>query len=99
MPSSRNGSKKSASTQVSSSGTAKWTKSIRALPSNSESNDYLKPDYIEVNLNNSRKLIENLNQLSESSTKSVELTNELNERLLLLNNVLSTLSWLPENDV
>ncbi|CAK7892629.1 hypothetical protein CAAN1_08S05072 [[Candida] anglica] len=75
---------------------AKWTKSIRALPSNAESNDYLKPDYIDVNLNNSRKLIANLNQLAANSSENVELIEEMNERLLILNAIQNNFSWLQD---
>lgn len=77
-----------------STGPFKWVKSIRALPSDPNNNDFLKTDYIEVNLNNSRKLIANLNNLTESSDAGVKQLNEVNESLIRLHNIRNELSWL-----
>lgn len=77
-------------------GSAKWTESVRALPSSSESNDYLKTDYIDVNLNNSRKLIENINQLSDRAEIGIKTSEKLNQRLSLINDVLATFEWLED---
>ncbi|ODV68973.1 hypothetical protein HYPBUDRAFT_85670, partial [Hyphopichia burtonii NRRL Y-1933] len=72
----------------------KWVKSLRALPSDPNNNDFLKTDYIDVNLNNSRKLITNLNNLTESSDVGVQQLNEVNESLIRLHNIRNELSWL-----
>ncbi|CAH2353023.1 hypothetical protein CLIB1423_09S01090 [[Candida] railenensis] len=97
MPTSRSSNGKSRpASATNGNGYAKWTDSVRALPSNSESNDYLKPDYIEVNLNNSRKLIENINQLSENAENGIEISENINKSLLLVNNVSAALEWLEE---
>lgn len=88
----------SSSTSITSSQTSslKWIKSIRALPSNPSSNDYLKTDYIDVNLNNSRKLISNINELTKSSNESILKMNEIDQSLNKLNEVHHQLNWLNE---
>lgn len=72
----------------------KWVKEIRGLASDPSHNDYLKIDYIEVNLNNSRKLITNVNQLTQNSEKQVTKNFEINESLIKLQPAKQNLSWL-----
>lgn len=72
----------------------KWVKSIRALPTNPNNNDNLKTEYIDVNLNNSRKLIGNISDLMETTDKSVKHNHEVNESLARLNNIKHELAWL-----
>lgn len=74
----------------------KWVRSIRALPTHPSNNDNLKTEYIEVNLNNSRKLIGNINDLEETSNNSVQYNHELNESLARINNIKHELEWLNE---
>lgn len=74
----------------------KWTRAIRALPSDTDSKDYLKTDYIDVNLNNSRKLIENLSKLLETTETNVRLSTDLNKTLADLNTVRANLAWLDD---
>ncbi|CAH6718416.1 hypothetical protein CLIB1444_01S06238 [[Candida] jaroonii] len=75
---------------------SKWVKQIRGLASNSSDNDYLKIDYIDVNLNNSRKLIMNLNQLNETNNQQVLKNHEVNEKMIKLQNVHQQMSWLDK---
>lgn len=70
----------------------KWLKHVRALPSHS-SNDVLKVDYIDVNLKNLRKLIQNLNDLTSTITPHAE-EQQLAAELLPLHQVRDELSWL-----
>lgn len=74
----------------------KWTRAIRALPSDTDSKDYLKTDYIDVNLNNSRKLIENLSSLLETTATNVRLSRDVNKTLTDLNTVRANLAWLDD---
>lgn len=74
----------------------KWVKSIRALPTNPGNNDNLKTEYIDVNLNNSRKLIGNIDDLSETTNKSLKHNHEVNESLARINNIKHELTWLDE---
>lgn len=71
----------------------KRLKQIRALPSDPSSNDFLKIEYIDVNLNNSRKLIYNITNLSTTSTEATGQTEDVVESLLRLRNTRSHLSW------
>lgn len=71
----------------------KWIKSVRALSSAPENNDFLKTEYIEVNLNNLRKLIQNVRGLTSTSDEAVSSTRILNDSLLRLNNVRAELAW------
>lgn len=73
-----------------------WVKEVRGLPSNPASQDYLKTDYIEVNLNNSRKLIGNLLNLNDSSVQAISQLTEINDSLLRLHAVKNELTWLSE---
>lgn len=77
-----------------STGGGQWAKGVRGLPSNPASQDYLKTDYIEVNLNNSRKLIGNLQSLNETSVQSISQLTEINDNLLRLHAVQNELKWL-----
>lgn len=72
----------------------KWIKQVRALPSDPSANDILKIEYIDVNLNNSRKLINNLNLLATTSRATTEQTEDAIEDMLRLRNIKSELSWL-----
>lgn len=89
----RNNSKQTKSKKTES---LKWMKSIRALPTNPPNNDYLRTEYIDVNLNNSRKLIGNLNDLNDTTTQSVQYNHEINESLARINNVKHELEWLND---
>lgn len=73
---------------------SKWIKKLRALPSDPSADDYLKIEYLEVNLNNSRKLIA-LVRNTVACTK--ELANEEQNivgTLLPLRSIRNELSWL-----
>lgn len=71
----------------------KWIKQIRALPSNPSTNDTLKVEYIDVNLNNSRKLMENVSRLAISSDENVAQIGDTVESLLRLRSTRSVLAW------
>ena len=71
----------------------KWARQIRALPSDPSANDTRKVEYIDVNLNNSRKLIANVAGLARASTENTAQEENAVESLLRLRNVRSTLSW------
>lgn len=72
----------------------KWLTKLRTLPSNPNSNDFLKLEYIDVNLNNSRKLITNLGELSKTSLSLIEDVDIVNGNLIQLNQVKKELEWL-----
>lgn len=74
----------------------KWVKLIRALPTKPNNNDNLKTEYIDVNLNNSRKLIGNISDLTETTDQTVKHNHEVNESLERLNNIKHELEWLNE---
>lgn len=75
---------------------SKWVKNIRGLASNPNDNDYLKIDYIEVNLNNSRKMIANINELAKTSHQHLIKRHEVNESLIKLETASANLKWLEE---
>ncbi|KAI5955431.1 hypothetical protein CANMA_004611 [Candida margitis] len=88
---------KASSNNSSKSGSSshRWINQLRTLPSNPQSKDFLKLEYLEVNLNNSRKLITNLNSLSKETNeyiKNVDL--QVNGNLIQLNQVDKELAWL-----
>lgn len=72
----------------------KWLSKLRTLPSNPNSNDFLKLEYIDVNLNNSRKLISNLGELTTTSLSLIDEVDTLNGSLIQLNQVKKELEWL-----
>lgn len=72
----------------------KWLKQVRALPSDPVTNDVLKIEYIDVNLNNSRKLIANIQGLATASKEATSRTEDGIESMLRLRNVRHELSWL-----
>lgn len=73
----------------------KWINQLRVLPSDPKSNDFLKLDYIEVNLNNSRKLITNVNQLTNNFDKYVkDVDLQMNGNLVQLKQIKQELDWL-----
>lgn len=72
----------------------KWIHKLRVLPTNPKVNDFLKPEYIDTNLNNSRKLMHNISDLTNSSNKLVEDNEEMTESLSKLTEVVKELSWL-----
>lgn len=75
----------------------KWVSKLRTLPSNPNSNDFLKLEYIDVNLNNSRKLINNVGELSENTRNYVDDVDlQINGNLIQLNQVKLELQWLDE---
>ena len=71
-----------------------WTQLIRALPLSVDDNDVIKPDYLEVNLNNSRQIMVRLDQLARTSSENVLLMKEVNEKLSVLKSVQKKLEWL-----
>ena len=72
-----------------------WINQLRVLPSDPKSNDFLKLDYIEVNLNNSRKLITNVNQLTNNFDKYVkDVDLQMNGNLVQLKQIKQELDWL-----
>lgn len=71
----------------------KWLKQVRALPSDPTANDFLKIEYIDVNLNNSRKLIGNITGLTAASKATTTQTEEVVENLLRLRTAREQLSW------
>lgn len=75
---------------------SKVLKKVRALPSDPSVNDVLKVEYIEVNLNNSRKLIGSINSASTMSTDAVQETEGVVENMLRLRNIRNELSWLDD---
>ncbi|KAK6454449.1 uncharacterized protein RJT20DRAFT_130580 [Scheffersomyces xylosifermentans] len=79
----------------SNSSSVKWISQIRTLPSNPNTNDFLKLEYIDINLNNSRKLIGNLNDLTDSTSGLInDIDLKVNGNLIQLNQVRSELAWL-----
>lgn len=75
---------------------SKVFKTVRALPSDPSVNDVLKVEYIEVNLNNSRKLIGSINSASTMSTDAVQETEGVVENMLRLRNIRNELAWLDD---
>ncbi|CAK9438117.1 uncharacterized protein LODBEIA_P24260 [Lodderomyces beijingensis] len=85
-------------TGTSNGNTHKWVRDLRTLPSDPSSKDFLKLEYIDVNLNNSRKLITNIHGLraeSEEYVKSIE--SHTRGRMEMLNHVARELDWLDEH--
>ncbi|KAG2732137.1 hypothetical protein G9P44_004554 [Scheffersomyces stipitis] len=77
--------------------TTKWVSQVRTLPSNPNSNDFLKLEYIDINLNNSRKLIANLNSLTKSTDSLInDIDLKVNGNLIQLNQVKKELDWLDD---
>lgn len=76
----------------------KWLKQVRALPSDPTTHDFLKIEYIDVNLNNSRKLIANLSTLVSTSKATTDQTGDVMESMLRLRNTRNQLSWLDKID-
>lgn len=72
----------------------KWINQLRVLPTNPKVNDFLKPEYIDTNLNNSRKLMHNVSDLTNSSNKLVDEIELLNESFSQLKQVQKELDWL-----
>ena len=75
---------------------SKVLKKVRALPSDPSANDVLKVEYIEVNLNNSRKLISGITSASNISKEVAEQGQSITEDMLRLRNTRSELSWLDD---
>lgn len=75
---------------------SKWVKKLRALPSDPSAEDYLKIEYLEVNLNNSRKLIALVSNAAKESKLLAEQQEKTVENLLPLRSIRSELSWLDE---
>lgn len=69
---------------------------LRALPSDAAANDVLKVEYLEVNLNNSRKLISNVSSAAAVSRQYVLDTEQLAEGMLRLKAVRASLALLDE---
>ncbi|EMG47211.1 hypothetical protein SBY92_000071 [Candida maltosa Xu316] len=88
---------KNNSTKPSSSSTSslKWVNNVRTIPSDPNSNDFLKLEYLEVNLNNSRKLINNVNQLTKNFNEYLDdVDMQINGNLVQLKQVKNELDWL-----
>lgn len=82
-------------TTTGKSNSMKWIEQVRTLPSDPNSNDFLKLEYLDVNLNNSRKLINNINQLTKNVkeyVKDVDL--QVNGNLIQLKQIQKELDWL-----
>lgn len=75
---------------------SKWVKKLRALPSDPSAEDYLKVEYLEVNLNNSRKLIALVSTAVKESKLLAAQQERTVENLLPLRSIRSELSWLDE---
>ncbi|WEJ95238.1 hypothetical protein PSN45_002751 [Yamadazyma tenuis] len=71
----------------------KWVKDLRGLASSPNDNDHLKIDYIDVNLNNSRKLIANVNTIVASSEQYLLVNHSVNESLIKLQSASQALKW------
>lgn len=85
----------SSNTSSNNKSNLKWINQLRILPSDPKSNDFLKLDYIEVNLNNSRKLITNVNQLTTNFDKYVkDVDLQMNGNLVQLKQIKQELDWL-----
>lgn len=72
----------------------KWIGKLRTLPSDPNSNDFLKVEYIDINLNNSRKLIANVTALTESTQQLIDDIDTTNGNLIQLHQVNKELDWL-----
>ncbi|KAK8443510.1 hypothetical protein ACI3LY_003236 [Candidozyma auris] len=70
-----------------------WLRQIRALPSKPASNDILKVEYLDVNLNNSRKLMGNISSLSVETKEVTESQESTVEAMLPLKSIRNELSW------
>lgn len=80
---------------VGKSSSLKWIEQVRTLPSDPNSNDFLKLEYLDVNLNNSRKLINNINQLSKNVKEYVDDVDlKVNGNLVQLKQIQRELDWL-----
>lgn len=75
---------------------SKWVKKLRALPSDPSAEDYLKVEYLEVNLNNSRKLISLVSTAAKEAKLLATQQEKTVEKLLPLRSIRSELSWLDE---
>ncbi|RCK55246.1 hypothetical protein Cantr_04268 [Candida viswanathii] len=73
----------------------RWIQQVRTLPSDPNSNDFLKLEYLDVNLNNSRKLINNINQLTKNVKEYVDDVDlQVNGNLIQLKQIQRELDWL-----
>ncbi|QWU89754.1 hypothetical protein CA3LBN_004102 [Candidozyma haemuli] len=70
-----------------------WLRQVRALPSNPASNDILKVEYLDVNLNNSRKLMANVANLGVEAKQLTQHEEDTVEAMLQLKNLRNELSW------
>ena len=90
-------SKKQIQNSSNGNSSCKWISQLRTLPSNPNSNDFLKLEYIDVNLNNSRKLISNVIELSESTKDYIDDVDlQINGNLIQLTQVKRELQWLDK---
>lgn len=74
----------------------KWAKQVRALPSDPGCNDVLKVEYIEVNLNNSRKLMSNVSGAKHAGTEKSGADQRAVETLLPAKQARSELAWVDQ---
>lgn len=72
----------------------KWVKQLRGLPSSPSQHDHLKIEYIDTNLNNSRKMINSVNELSNSSKELLNTYYKVGESLTRIDQIEKELDWL-----
>lgn len=70
-----------------------WLRQVRALPLNPALNDILKVEYLDVNLNNSRKLMANVASLGVEAKQLTQHEEDTVEAMLQLKNLRNELSW------
>lgn len=70
-----------------------WLRQVRALPLNPALNDILKVEYLDVNLNNSRKLMANVANLGVEAKQLTQHEEDTVEAMLQLKNLRNELSW------
>lgn len=70
-----------------------WIRNVRALPLNPALNDILKVEYLDVNLNNSRKLMANIACLGAEAKEITQVEERTVEAMLQLKNLRHELSW------
>lgn len=72
----------------------KWVKQLRGLPSPPSQHDHLKVEYVDTNLNNSRKMIYSVNELSNSSKELLNTYYKVVESLTRIDQIEKELEWL-----
>lgn len=72
----------------------KWATQLRTLPLSPASQDFLKLEYIDVNLSNLRKLISNLDKLTELTQELIKQGDTNNGSFMQLERVKAELDWI-----